>query len=82
MTADTMQLLIGLALGALAIPLAGLLLRGITIEIEDEEAVLVTSFGKLARTFRHPGLHFYMSKALPWTKHTRVSLRRKRAWAA
>ncbi len=76
MNADTIQLIVGLALGALAIPLGGLLLRGIAIEIEDEEAVLVTSFGKLVRTFRHPGLHFYIPKALPWTKHTRVSLRR------
>lgn len=76
MNADTLQLLIGLAIGLFALPIGFFILRAITMEVEDEEAVLVTSFGKLVRTFKDPGLHVYLGKALPWTKHTRVSLRR------
>jgi regulator of protease activity HflC (stomatin/prohibitin superfamily) len=51
-------------------------LRTFTIQVEDEEAVLVTSFGKLVKTIREPGLHVYPSKVLPWTSVERVSLRR------
>lgn len=73
---DNIQLVIGLAIGLFALPLFAFILRGVTLEVEDEEAVLVTSFGKLVRTFKEPGLHVYLPKAFPWTKHTRVSLRR------
>jgi regulator of protease activity HflC (stomatin/prohibitin superfamily) len=52
------------------------LFRGITLIVEDEEAVLVTSFGKLVHTYRDPGLHWLPTKLMPWVKHTRVSLRR------
>ena len=75
-TQDLIQLVVGLVIGVAAIPLGAFLLRGITMEVDDEEAILVTNFGKLVRTFRDPGLHMYLPKALPWTKHTRVSLRR------
>jgi regulator of protease activity HflC (stomatin/prohibitin superfamily) len=75
-SSDTVQLVIGLALGLLAIPLGGFIVRAVTMEVEDEETVLFTSFGKLVRTFKEPGLHLYLAKILPWTKHTRVSLRR------
>ena len=73
---DIIQLIVGAVVGLAAIPLGAFLLRGITMEVDDEEAVLVTNFGKLVHTFREPGLHLYLPKALPWTKHTRVSLRR------
>jgi len=75
-SSEIITLVVGLVVGALVIPLLAFVMRGITMEVEDEEAVLVTSFGKLVKTFREPGLHFYLEKALPWTKHTRVSLRR------
>src|SRR6185436_5444236 len=58
------------------LPLGAFLLRGITLEVEDEEAVLVTTFGKLVRTYKEPGLYFLPTKLMPWVKHTRVSLRR------
>lgn len=73
---DTIQLVIGLAIGVFTIPLLAFVLRAVTMEVEDEEAVLVTSFGKLVRTFDEPGLHLYVPKAFPWTKYRRVSLRR------
>lgn len=75
-SSDSIQLLLGAAVGLLGIPLLALLLRAVTMEVEDEEAVLVTSFGKLVRTFTAPGLHVYLPKALPWTSHMRVSMRR------
>lgn len=67
---------VGIVVGLLAIPLGALVMRLVTIEVEDEEAMLVTSFGKLVHTFNEPGLHFYVARALPWTKTTCVSLRR------
>lgn len=70
------QLAVGVVLGAALLPLLALLMRAVTMAVEDEEAVLVTSFGRLVKTFVEPGLHIYVPKALPWTKHTRVSLRR------
>jgi len=73
---DVLRLALGIVLGAAIIPILAQAMRGITMEVEDEEAVLVTSFGKLVKTFTEPGLHFYPAKAFPWTKHTRVSLRR------
>ena len=50
--------------------------RAMSIEVEDEEVVLVTHHGKLVRTLPKPGLHFYPSKILPWVELRRVSLAR------
>lgn len=75
-SSDILQLALGIALVLLVIPLGTLMVRAVTIQVEDEEAVLVTHFGKLLRTFREPGLHFHGAKSLPWTDHQRVSLRR------
>ncbi len=76
MNAETLQLVIGLACGLLVVPALVVIVRGATIFVEDEEAVLVTRFGKLAASFDKPGLHVLPSKLMPWIKHTRVSLRR------
>jgi regulator of protease activity HflC (stomatin/prohibitin superfamily) len=73
---DNLQLVIGVVLGVLVIPAAAFLLRAVTVEVEDEEAVLITAFGKLVHTYTQPGLHFYPAKLMPWTGRTRVSLRR------
>jgi regulator of protease activity HflC (stomatin/prohibitin superfamily) len=75
-SSDVTQLVIGIAVGLLALPLGMLLLRALTVQVADEEAVLVTHFGKLVHTFRTPGLHVHVAKLLPWTGHERVSLRR------
>ena len=50
--------------------------RAMTIEVEDEEVVLVTHHGKLVRTLPKPGLHVYPAKLLPWVELRRVSLAR------
>lgn len=73
---DNIQLGIGIVLGLLLIPALAFLVRALTVEVEDEEAVLVTSFGKLAHTYATPGLHFYPAKLMPWVGCTHVSLRR------
>jgi regulator of protease activity HflC (stomatin/prohibitin superfamily) len=73
---ENIQLVIGVVFGLLAIPALVFVLRAVTVEVEDEEAILVTSFGKLVHTYTKPGLHFYPSKTMPWTARTRVSLRR------
>ena len=75
-TPEVVELCIGIAIGLFTLPILAYIMRAVTIEVEDEEAVLVTTFGKLVRTFKDPGLHVYLGKLLPWTKHTRVSLRR------
>ena len=75
-SADTIYLTLGVFLGILALPLGVLLLRAVTVRVEDEQAVLVTSFGKLVHTFKEPGLHWHLAGIAPWTKHLKVSLRR------
>ncbi|MDF2695629.1 MAG: putative stomatin/prohibitin-family rane protease [Labilithrix sp.] len=76
MNPETLRLVAGLALGLALIPVLALAVRATTISVEDEEAVLITSFGKLVATLTKPGLHVLPSKLMPWLKHTRVSLRR------
>jgi regulator of protease activity HflC (stomatin/prohibitin superfamily) len=75
-TLQFLTFLVGGAAGFLVVPLLALLVRAVTIQVEDEEAVLVTSFGKLARTYREPGLHVLPTRLMPWVKTTKVSLRR------
>lgn len=73
---DYTRLALGAALGLFLIPLFVLAFRAVTIDVEDDEAVLVTRFGKLVHTFTTPGLVWLPEKLLPWVGHTRVSLRR------
>ncbi len=67
---------LGAALGLALLPALALLFRAVTLEVEDEEAVLVTRFGKLVHTFTTPGLQWLPERLLPWVKHTRVSVQR------
>jgi regulator of protease activity HflC (stomatin/prohibitin superfamily) len=76
MNPETLRLIVGLVIGVALIPVIVLIVRGTTVAVEDEEAVLITSFGKLVHTYTTPGLHILPSKLMPWIKHTRVSLRR------
>ncbi len=76
MSSDALLLVAGVVIGVVLVPLLVLLFRAFTVEVEDDEAVLVTSFGKLAHTLVEPGLHLLPTKALPWVGTRRVSLRR------
>lgn len=67
---------LGVAAGLALLPALAAAFRALTLEVDDEEAVLVTRFGKLAHTFTRPGLEWLPERLLPWVKHTRVSLRR------
>ena len=75
-TGQVLLLIAGAMVGVALLPMGALLLRGITLAVEDEEAVLVTKFGEFVRTYNKPGLYFLPTKLMPWVKHTRVSLRR------
>ncbi|CAN5777429.1 hypothetical protein BH09MYX1_BH09MYX1_42640 [soil metagenome] len=52
------------------------LFRFIALSVEDEETVLVTSFGKLSQTLGEPGLHVVPSLIFPWVSTRRVSRQR------
>jgi regulator of protease activity HflC (stomatin/prohibitin superfamily) len=67
---------LGVVIGALLLPLLAWMFRALVIEVQENEAVLVTRFGKLDTTLTRPGLHFWPSRALPWVNAISVSLRR------
>ncbi len=73
-SSDLFQLVAGIVVALLSIPLLTFLLRTFTIQVEDEEAVLVTSFGKLVKTLREPGLNVYPGEdAAVERTHARVA---------
>ena len=76
MNAVSPWLIGGLVLGLAFVPLLSALFRAMTIAVEDEEAVVVTSFGRLVRVLTTPGLAFFPTKILPWIDVVHVSLRR------
>lgn len=76
MSSDSLLLVLGAVVGLALVPLLTVLVRALSVEVEDEEAVLVTSFGKLMQTLKEPGLHVLPAKAMPWVRTRRVSLRR------
>jgi regulator of protease activity HflC (stomatin/prohibitin superfamily) len=76
MTDAVTQLLIGLVLGLLVVPLLALIARALCVQVDENASVLVTRFGKLARTFDRPGLHFLPTRVLPWVTTRTVSRRR------
>jgi regulator of protease activity HflC (stomatin/prohibitin superfamily) len=71
------QLVLGILIGLLVIPVTALLTRLLHVEVDDGEAVLVTRFGKLAQTIRRPGWHWVLDRAAPWARLLRVNLRRE-----
>lgn len=72
---DKLQLVLGLLVGASVVPVLWYLFRAVTISVEDEEAVLVTSFGKLTHKFTTPGLKLLPGKLFPWTRVRAVPLK-------
>ena len=66
---------VGLAAALGVYPLVRGLFRMVTVEVDDEETVLVTRFGKLAAKLDEPGLHLVFDRFLPHVKLTRVSRR-------
>src|SRR5688572_12880969 len=70
------QMGLAFIVGLAFLPCFSLLFKMFTIEVEDETAVILSRFGKLLRTVREPGLHFWPEKILPWTKATSISIKR------
>jgi regulator of protease activity HflC (stomatin/prohibitin superfamily) len=71
-----MQFALGLVLAVAILPTLSVAFRAFTVEVEDEELVLVTRFGKLAERLERPGLHVLLGQIFPWVKLHRVSLRK------
>jgi regulator of protease activity HflC (stomatin/prohibitin superfamily) len=65
----------GILLGLAVVPFLMLLVRLFRVEVEDNEAVLVTRFGRLSSTLTRPGWHWLFDRMMPWTKLHRLLLR-------
>lgn len=76
MTNVYLNAVLGLICGLSLLPIIGLIIHWFSVEVKDETAVILSSFGKLKRTIREPGLHFWLAKILPWSKAYAVSLKR------
>lgn len=75
-SSEVFRLVFGVLAGMALIPLLISIGRLMTVEVDDEEAVLVTSFGRLVRTLREPGMQWMPARVLPWVSLRTVSLRR------
>jgi len=75
-TAETFEIVLGGSITLTAVALAGWIVRSLAVQVEDEEAVLVTRFGKLERTIKEPGWHWLPSAVLPWVAVKHVPLAR------
>ena len=52
------------------------LFHAFTLEVEDEQVVLVTRFGKHVSTLNRPGLYWLPERSAPWARLIRVSTAR------
>lgn len=75
-SSEVFRLVFGVLAGMALFPLLISIGRLMTVEVDDEEAVLVTSFGRLVRTLREPGMQWMPARMLPWVSLRTVSLRR------
>ncbi len=75
-SSEVFRLVFGVLAGLALIPLLISIGRLMTVEVDDEDAVLVTSFGRLVRTLREPGMQWMPARMLPWVSLRTVSLRR------
>jgi len=72
---DTNIFVSGILLGLAVLPFLALLVRAFRVEVEDNEVILVTRFGKLSSKLDRPGWHWLFDRAMPWTKTYTVSMR-------
>lgn len=75
-TNQVFQLALSIALGFLLIPMLVRLVRMFAIQVEHEEAVLITRFGQLTRVLTSPGWYWLPDRMLPWVSVRRASLER------
>ncbi len=72
---DSNLLVLGIIIALGAAPVLTLALRLFRVEVEDGETVLITRFGKLAKTLTRPGWHWVVDRFMPWSKLFRGSVR-------
>ena len=70
-------LLTGFLVGAALLPLLALLVKLVHVRVNEREVVMITRFGRLAKTLTVPGWHFVLDHAAPWSHVHRVSVRRE-----
>lgn len=75
-SAEMVPFVEGLVAGLAAIPVLTALFKGGSVSVEDEEAVVITRFGKREAVLTQPGLHVVPGKLMPWVETRRVSLAR------
>jgi regulator of protease activity HflC (stomatin/prohibitin superfamily) len=68
--------ILGAAIGLALLPALAWLFRALVVQVQENEAVLVTRFGQLVATLDKPGMHVWPSKLFPWVKAIPVSMRR------
>ncbi len=76
MNSNEMLFLVAFIVGLLLLPAVFVLFRGLTIQVEDEESIVVTKFGRLSKVLSQPGLHWCWDKLFPWTTIQALSLKR------
>lgn len=70
------QLVLGVLIGLLCIPVAAFVMRALHVSVQEGETVLITRFGKLAAVLSRPGWHWVPDRILPWAQVDHVSTRR------
>lgn len=75
-TSPTFQLVVSAVLAFALIPVLVRLVGLFCVEVEHEEAILISRFGQLTRTLNKPGLYFLPDRIMPWVGVQRVSLQR------
>ncbi len=72
----SLSLAVGALVGFAIVPALVAVFRALTVQVDDEETVLVTRFGRLVARLERPGLHWLPQRVLPWVHTHAVSLRK------
>jgi regulator of protease activity HflC (stomatin/prohibitin superfamily) len=72
-SSQLLQLIGGIVAGLSTLPFLIGLGKLFGLQVEDEETVLVTRFGKLEKTLNKPGWHWVPERVLPWVRTFPVS---------
>ncbi|WP_186645288.1 SPFH domain-containing protein [Fluviispira vulneris] len=73
---EILQIILGIVLGTIAIPLIFLFCKAFIIQVDNETNILMCRFGKLIKIYTKPGLHFCLEKILPTCQTISVSLKK------
>jgi regulator of protease activity HflC (stomatin/prohibitin superfamily) len=76
MNSEYLQIGLGVVAGLAVIPLISAIFGSLYIQVEEEESVVLSRFGRLVEVIKRPGLHFWPEKLMPWADAVHVSLKR------